>query len=200
MKKYTIRQFDLDFPNDDACLDAIFTNRYGDLKFCPYCGAETKFYKLADRKAYSCMHCRYQIHPLAGTIFHKSETPLRSWFFAIYLFGASKNGVSAKELERHLGVTYKTAWRMAKHIRMLMQQSNDKFSGIVEADETFIGGRTNLRRKFDNKSTVLGIVEKKGKTRAVVANGASATTAIPFLKGSVEIGSEVHTDDSRIYS
>jgi len=200
MNRYTIKQFNEQYPDETACLDAIFQNRFGDLKFCPHCGAETKFYKLTDRKAYSCRHCRYQIHPLAGTIFHKSETPLKSWFFAIYLFGTSKNGVSAKELERHLGVTYKTAWRIAKQIRILMQQDGDKLGGIVEADETYIGGRTDIRRKFNNKSTVLGIVEKKGKARAVVASGANASTALPFMRAAVEIGSEVHTDESRIYN
>ena len=200
MNRYTIKQFNQDFPDDDACLDTIFANRYGEMKFCPHCGAETKFYRLKGRKAYSCAHCRHQLHPLAGTIFHKSETPLKSWFFAIYLFSNSKNGVSAKELERHLGVTYKTAWRIAKHIRMLMQQSNERFSGTIEADETYIGGRTDLRRKYDNKSTVLGIVEKKGKAKAVVSDWASATTVIPFMKGAIEIGSEIHTDDNRIYS
>jgi len=201
MNRYTIKQFNEQYPNDDACLDAIFRNHYGDMKACPNCGvADAKFYKLKGRKAYSCMHCRYQIHPLAGTIFHKSETPLKSWFFAIYLFGTSKNGVSAKELERHLGVTYKTAWRIAKQIRMLMQQNSDKLGGIVEADETYYGGRTDSRRRFSNKSTILGIVEKKGKAKAVVASGANATTALPFMKAAVRIGSEVHTDESRIYS
>jgi transposase len=200
MNKYTIKQFNEDYPSDDVCLEAIFQNRYGHLEFCPNCGAETTFYRLKGRKAYSCMHCRHQLHPLAGTIFHKSETPLRSWFFAIYLFSVSKNGVSAKELERHLGVTYKTAWRIAKHIRMLMQQSNDKLSGIVEADETYIGGRTDMRRRFNNKSTVMGIVEKKGKAKAVVTNGANATIAVPFLRAAVEVGTEIHTDDSRIYN
>jgi len=86
------------------------------------------------------MHCGYQLHPLAGTIFHKSDTPLTLWFFAIFLFANSKNGVSAKEIERHLGVTYKTAWRIAKQIRRLLGSGGEPLSGVVEIDETFIGG------------------------------------------------------------
>ncbi|HEV2403163.1 MAG TPA: IS1595 family transposase [Candidatus Saccharimonadales bacterium] len=142
MNRYTIEQFNQQYLTEDACLDSIFRNRYGDLEACPNCGVvDAKFYRLKERKAYSCQHCRYQIHPLAGTIFHKSDTPLRSWFFAIYLFGTSKNGVSAKELERHLGVTYKTAWRIAKQIRLLKQQDSNRLSGVIEADETYIGGK-----------------------------------------------------------
>jgi len=117
--KYTITQFNKDFPDDDACLERMFKQRFGDLKYCPKCGAETSFYKISDRKCYSCQHCGNHIYPLAGTIFHKSPTSLKLWLYAIFLFSASKNGVSAKELQRQLGVTYKTAWRMARQIREL---------------------------------------------------------------------------------
>ncbi len=119
--KYTIKQFNEDYPNDDACLKRVFNSRYYNLKECPNCHKNTKFHRIVERKCFSCQNCAYQINPLAGTIFHKSSTSLKSWFFAIFLFSNSKNGVSAKELERHLGVTYKTAWRMAKQIRTLMK-------------------------------------------------------------------------------
>jgi transposase-like protein len=203
MNKYTIKEFNKQYPDEDACLDAIFRNYYGDMKACPHCGVvDAKFYKLNNRKAYSCQHCRYQIHPLAGTIFHKSETPLKSWFFAIYLFGTSKNGVSAKELERHLGVTYKTAWRIAKQIRSLMQQDSNLLSGTIEADETYIGGKYSKRQgsQFDNKTAVVGIVEKGGNAKAFATKSANATNTIPFLKANIEQGSIIHTDESKIYT
>src|SRR3989344_5492634 len=152
--RYTIKQFNEEYPDDNACLEAVFQNRFGDVKFCPKCGAETKFYRVKKRQCYACMHCGYQLHPLAQTIFRKSETPLKSWFYAIYLFSVSKNGVSAKELERHLGVTYKTAWRMAKQIRLLMQQDVEQLTGTVEVDETYIGGRTTWAKKYQNKTGV----------------------------------------------
>lgn len=198
--RYTIKQFNAEYPDDNACLEAVFQNRFGDVKFCPKCGAETKFYRVKKRQCYACMHCGYQLHPLAQTIFRKSETSLKSWFYAIYLFSVSKNGVSAKELERHLGVTYKTAWRMAKQIRLLMQQDGEKLTGVVEADETYIGGKHIRERRFLDKKPVLGAVEKNGSAKAVVTDWASTSRAKSFLRASVETGIELHTDESPIYN
>lgn len=197
--RYTVKQFKADFPDDAACLELIFLNRFGDIKYCPKCAAETKFYRVKKRQCYACMHCGYQLHPLSKTIFRKSSTSLWNWFYAIYLFSVSKNGVSAKELERHLGVTYKTAWRMSKQIRLLMQQDVNKLTGIVEADETYIGGKTTWDKKYRNKTAVLGLAEKNGLARAFVGD-ADATHAIPFMKANVELGSVIHTDESVIYS
>lgn len=199
--RYTVKQFHEDFPSDDVCLDTIFENRYGDVKDCPSCGViDTKFYRVTGRKCYACMHCGYQLHPLAQTIFHKSSTPLTDWFYAIYLFSVSKNGVAAKELERHLGVTYKTAHRMARQIRSLMLQDNDKLTGVVEADETYIGGKASLKNKFENKTPVLGVVQRDGEVKAQVVTGANASTALPFLRSSVGLKTHIMTDESRIYN
>lgn len=201
--KYTLTDLHKEFPNDDACLDFIFQKRYGHIKFCPRCAAETKFYKLNNRKIYKCKHCGFELYPLANTIFHKSETPLTKWFFAIYLFGNGKNGTSAKELERHLGVTYKCAWRIAKQIRLMMQENGDKLGGIVEADETYIGGKHRRTGMYDNKTAVVGIVEKQkgeGRVRAFATKRADATVTIPFIKSNVTDGSTIHTDESRIYT
>jgi transposase-like protein len=198
--RYTKKMFDAEYPNDDACLEQVFQNRFGDLKYCPKCGAETKFYRVKKRQCYACMHCGYQLHPLAGTIFRKTTTPLKDWFYAIYLFSVSKNGVSAKELERHLGVTYKTAWRMGKQIRLLMQQEGEKLTGVVEVDETYIGGK-GTRNWQKEKTGVYGVAERYGSAKAVIAQGGvNATTAIPFLKAHVEEGSKVMSDESRIYN
>lgn len=200
--RYTKKQFDADFPDDDACLDEIFQQRYGDVTDCPRCGViDTKFYRVRGRKCYACMHCGYQLHPLAQTIFHKSSTSLKDWFYAIYLFSVSKNGVAAKELERHLGVTYKTAHRMARQIRSLMNDDNgDKLDGNVEADETYIGGKTTSKQRFKNKTPVLGVVERGGEVRAKAVTGANASTALPFLRANVKASSAIITDDSRIYN
>ncbi len=201
--RYTIDTMHKEFPNDDVCLDFIFQQRYGHLDYCPRCGVETKFYRIKARKYYKCPHCAFELYPLANTIFHKSATPLTKWFYAIYLFGVGKNGVSAMELERHLGVTYKTAWRMAKQIRLMMQQNSDKLTGTVEADETYIGGKAKQDIKFNNKTAVVGIVEKKkdvGQVKAFATKQADATVTLPFIKANVEIGSTLQTDESRIYS
>lgn len=199
--RYTIARLNREFPNEDACLKFLFEARQ--LKACPRCGTEPKFYKLKGRKCYSCMHCALHIYPTAGTIFHKSETPLKSWFFAIFLFGNSKNGVSAKELERHLGVTYKTAWRMARQIRSLMDSGTDPLGGIVEVGETYIGGRSNSAGRFKYKTAVIGMAEKaKGTSRvkAITSPKANAAIALPFIRASIKASTEVQTDESRIYS
>ena len=200
MKTITIIQFNERYSNDDACLDEVFTNRYGDLEACPMCGsADAKFYKVANRKCYACKDCGGQLHPLAGTIFHKSSTPLKVWFYAIFLFSKSKNGVSAKELERQLGVTYKCAWRMAKQIRLLFD--NDQFlTGEVEMDETYIGGRRKLAQKFDNKTPVVGAVERKGEIVVKATQDASSTTLQRMLREHVQIGSTLYTDEWRGYT
>lgn len=202
--RYTVAQFNLEYPNEDACLDKIFQERYGDVKDCPYCGViDTKFYRVRGRKCYACMHCSYQLHPLADTIFHKSSTPLRSWFYAIYLFSVSKNGVAAKELERHLGVTYKTAHRMAKQIRSLMSEESP-IGGpgtIVEADETYFGKRNNegLGPRVP-KSAVLGAVERGGRVRARVVQRNVGKNVFNFINDTVQRGTELHTDESRLYN
>lgn len=202
--RYTIDTLHKQFPDDDACLDYMFQRQYGNLPTCHKCGVvKPRYYRVSNRKCYACNDCGYQLSPLANTIFHKSDTPLTKWFYAIYLFGVGKNGVSAKEIERHLGVTYKTAWRMAKQIRLMMQQNGNMLSGIVEADETYIGGKAKQERKFSNKTAVVGIVEKKkgvGQVKAFATKQADATVTLPFLRTSILPGSTLQTDESRIYS
>lgn len=197
--RYTVKDFHKDYPNDDVCLDSIFQNRYGDVKDCPACGVvNTKFYRVRGRKCYACEHCGYQLHPLAQTIFHKSSTPLTDWFFAIYLFSVAKNGVSAKELERHLGVTYKTAHRMARQIRKLMEDENE-LSGNVEIDETYIGGRRKLAHKFENKSAVFGMVERNGFVSAKHVKSTGARVLLPEIEKTIKIGSIIHSDEWQAY-
>ena len=130
--KYTIAEFSKQFPDEEACVDNIFQNRYGSLSNCPKCRKKTKFPRVKNRRSYACQFCGFQLFPLADTIFHKSPTPIKLWFYGIFLFSASKNAVSAKELQRQLGVTYKTAWRMAAQIRKLMGQDGTKLSGTGE--------------------------------------------------------------------
>lgn len=199
--RYTFKHFKELYPNDDACLDRIFQDRFGDLKYCPKCAAETRFHRVKKRQCYACQWCGYQLHPLSGTIFRKSSTPLTDWFYGIYQFSTSKNGVSAKKLERDLGVTYKTAWRMAKQIRLLMQQDSGQLTGVVEADETWVGGKRagGPPRHLDNKTPVIGITERKGQAKAIVAHP-SSSTALPFLKSNISLGATIHTDESPIYS
>lgn len=200
MKTLTISQFNERFPDDDACLSEIFQNRNEGVKACPKCGVVGfHYYKVKKRKCYECKDCGNQLHPLAGTIFHKSATPLKLWFYAIFLFSKSKNGISAMELQRQLGVTYKTAWRMAKQIRLLFE--NDEFlTGEVEMDETYIGGKRRMAQKFDNKTPVVGAVERKGEIVVKATQDASSTTLQRLLREHVQIGTTLYTDEWRGYT
>lgn len=202
MKQMTITQFMTIYPDDETCLERLLIEqRGGDTFTCEGCGVvDSKFYKLSNRKCYSCVNCRYQVHPTAGTIFHKSATPLRVWFYAIFLFSKSKNGVSAKELQRQLGVTYKCAWRIAKQIRLLFALDHEQLDGTVEMDETYIGGRRRMSQKFSNKSVVVGAVERQGQVVAKVTQDASSTTLQKLLREHVSIGTRLYTDDWRGYT
>jgi transposase len=116
--------------------------RYGLRHTGQACGVEGTFHKLTGRRAFSCSSCGDHVYPCAGTIFQDSRTPLRVWFYAIYLFVTTRHGVSGKELERTLGVTYKTAWRVGQQIRSLMTKADgfEKLQGHVEVDEAYVGG------------------------------------------------------------
>ena len=141
MNKFTILDFNIKYPSEDACIQEIFNKNFSHLNKCLVCGNTFKYYKVTGRKCYSCQYCSHQIHPLANTIFHKSETSIKVWFYAIFLFSSSKNGVSAKELERQLGVTYKCAWRIANKVRTLFTDDEALLKDVVELDETYIGGK-----------------------------------------------------------
>ncbi len=200
---FTILQFQERYQDEDTCLEEVFQNRYGALKACPDCGKETTFSKVSGRKCWACQWCGFQLHPLADTIFHKSDTPLLKWFFAIYLFASSKNGVAAKELERLLGVTYKTAWRMAKQIRLLFDENKSKLSGIVEADETYVGGKRHGKRGRGaaGKTAVVGMVERdRGRIVAKVVGDVKASTIKPLIRSNVRIGSTLMTDEFGSYN
>lgn len=140
--KFTVKQFNDRFPTSDACLEELKTLRFADWT-CPQCDSP-KLYKVKGRAVYASP-CGFQVHPLSGTIFHKSSTDLRTWFFAMYLVSTTKSGISAKQVERMTGVTYKTAWRMMKEIRTLMNEGGT-LSGTVQIDETYI--KPNPQRDF----------------------------------------------------
>ncbi|HTX22595.1 MAG TPA: IS1595 family transposase [Candidatus Aquilonibacter sp.] len=200
--KYTVKEFNAQFPDDAACLQFIFEARWPDGGKCK-CGKADCFYPVKGRRSYACSWCGYQISPTAGTIFHKSETSLKSWFFAMFLMASSKNGVAAKELERQLGVTYKTAHRMGHKIRQLMQGGGGMLNGICEADETYIGGirRGGKRgRGSENKTPVIGVLERGGNVIAKVAADVKTQTVLPNILANVEKGATVCTDELWSYN
>jgi len=200
--RFTVKTFNERFPNNDTCLDYLFEQAFSNMIACPKCGvANPNYYRVRNRKCYECKDCGNQIHPLANTIFHKSSTVLKDWFYIIYLFSVAKNGVSAKEVERHLGVTYKCAWRIAKQVRELMQDSRIILSGTVEADETYIGGvKRGKDITFQDKAVVFGMIERQGKVKATHVSSAGARILLPKLRESIAVGTNVFSDQARVYS
>lgn len=202
---YTIMDFTRDFPDDVACLDYLWRRNYspdGGRARCPKCSQERKFHRVARRPSYSCDTCGHHVHPTAGTIFHKSSTSLQLWFHAVFLMSQTRCGISAKQLERELGVTYKTAWRMFTLIRNeLMAQSDGTLSGTVEADETYVGGKRRdgshgrPRAGDKTKTPVFGMVERRGRVVAVTVENAAATTLLPHIIKRVLPASTVYTDE-----
>ncbi len=161
------------------------------------------FASITGRKAYCCDHCGTHVYPLAGTIFEKSCTPLKSWFYAIKLMSSTRCGVSAMHLQRELGVTYKTAWRMFNKIRSLLGEPIEQLSGEVEADETYVGGREKGKRgrpgKDSNKTPVFGIVERGGKVAALVTTDAAKATLQPIIREHGLPKSLAYTDEWKAY-
>ena len=215
MQKYTLKAMRQDFPNDEACLEWLKNRRWPDGIYCETCGKVTAHHFIESRKSYSCQTCGNHVHPTADTIFHKSSTPLTLWFYAIYLIASTRCGISAKQLERELGVTYKTAWRMFKLIRSRLDEDGDAFGGSddsgkpkdVEIDESYFGGKPRKdedeprkRGRGTSKTPVFGIVERKGRIKAVVVPDTKSKTIVPIIEEHVERDSNVHTDEYPSYN
>jgi transposase len=203
VQPFSLREFFTEFPNDEACLTRVMEVRYGLRHVCGHCSKDSSFHKLTDRPAFSCAHCGAHVYPCAGTIFQDSHTPLQTWFYAIYLFIVTRHGVSGKELQRALGVTYKTAWRMGQQIRKLMG-SADEFEilkGHVELDEAYVGGhRPGKRgRGAEGKTIVMGMAERGGKIAAQVIPDIKKATLRGVVLDNVEPGSIVSTDELMSY-
>ena len=199
--KYTIRDFDRDFPNDDACLDWLKNSRWPSGIHCKKCQYITKHHKIAKRPAYACDLCGNHVYPMAGTILEHSATPLRLWFHAMYLMGSTRCRISAKQLQRELGVTYKTAWRMFKQIRSMLGEDVMSLLEQVEVDETYVGGKRRGKRGrgAEGKSVVMGMIQRKGKVVATVVPDVKAATLIPIIKEKVLPRSVVYTDELPSY-
>jgi transposase-like protein len=207
--RYTFLQFEKDFPTDDACLEQIKEQRFpGGVSVCHKCERPRKHYRVKGRTAYACETCGNHIYPLAGTIFEKTSTALRIWFHAMYLMGSTRCGISAKQIQRETGVTYKTAWRMFHQIRKLMGEEL-RLGGAgtpgVEVDEMYHGGRRKNeagRMLAGNKgrlTTVMGVVERKGRIVARVQPLTIAATST-LVKEYVMPETMIYTDEAKTYS
>ena len=204
--KYTFKQFQSQFKDDDACLDSILARRYGTAEACPHCGVVGKLTRIQGRRAYACKEGCHT-YPCAGTVFEHSSTPLTLWFHAMYLLTATRNGVSAKELQRQLGVTYKCAWRIGHQLRSLMagrSESNTPtpMTGHIEVDETYVGGKRKggkRGRGAEGKAIVFAMLQREGNIKGQVVPNVKRTTLSPIIGENVAQGAIVSSDELRTY-
>src|SRR5271156_2861446 len=139
---YSLMEFEREYPDDAACLAKLVEWLYPNGIFCPKCQKVTKHHRVKSRPSYCCQFCGRHEHPMRGTIFQDSATSLKLWFYAMYLMASTRCGISAKQIEREIGVTYKTAWRMFRQIRSLLSETDMQLEGeAVEVDEAYFGGR-----------------------------------------------------------
>jgi transposase-like protein len=173
------------FRSEDKCRAYLEDLRWPDGVRCPRCDNDSVS-RIESRNQWECNEpsCSYQFSVTAGTVFHDSHLPLWKWFLAIYLIGESKKGISAKQLQRTLGVSYKTAWYLAHRVRSAMEDGSPvPLKGIVEIDETWIGGRKRARKgesNKTNKSMVLGALERDGEVRFAVRGGPGRESKVSY--------------------
>lgn len=201
-KSPTLRQFQDRFPTEEICLDHLMRNRYGNRHECEGCAREAGFYRVKARRSYACEWCGHQVYPTAGTPFDRTRTPLRDWFYVIFLFTTTRNGVAAKRVERELGVTYKTAWRMCHMIREYMGSldSDDPLGGpgsFVEIDETIVGGSVSGKGNgyMGNKTIVVGMLERGGELVTQVVTRRTKYHMHALIQGQVLPGTTICTDE-----
>src|SRR4051794_33214227 len=199
----TLRQFQADFPTEEVCLDHLMENRFGMQHECGSCARLAKFYRVKARRSYACEWCGFQVFPTSGTPFDRTRTSLRDWFYVMFLFTTTRNGVAAKRVERELGVTYKTAWRMCHEIRKYMARLDGDYplggpGEIVQIDEAIFGGKA--KRNAPNKKTVvLGMLEPDGEIVTRVVPDVRRASLWPEICTWVLPGTTLHTDELSSY-
>lgn len=216
-----MREFRRRFSTDEACLEYLARSRWPEGFSCPKCSSKSAWLN-PKRYVYECQDCRRQTSPMAGTIMHRSHLPIQEWFWATYLVATHTPGISALQLQRQLGIgNYKNAWHLLHRLRKgMVNDSRTKLNGLVEADETIIGGPAKGKGKrgrgsalAEHKSLVVGAVEvlkyhdksdkpkeRAGRLRLAIIPDATEESLGSFLTQSIESKSRVRTDGWTGYS
>ncbi len=212
------QEFKKKFPSKKAIIDHFVKLRYEKGVSCSHCGCSgEKIYQRLDLpKMFECKDCGNSFSVFAGTIFEKSSTDLKKWFYAIHLFLNGKKGISALQLQREIGTTYKTAWRMLRQIRLAMgnkkkkkddDDDNDFMNTIIEIDETYLGGKAENKHMSERiaakgifeKNIVLGMLERDKEVRAFVIDDAKRDTIMAKIHENVKKDSKIMTDEHKAY-
>lgn len=189
------------YSTDEHCREALKHLRFPDGVKCLKCRSENVA-PVHERKVYVCYSCRYQFSVTVGTIFHDSHLPLTKWFLVTYLMTESRKGISANQIKRMLGMSYKTAWYLCHRIRAAMAEAEHKLTGTVEVDETYIGGKQRGHRgKLRNKSAVIGIRERSGHLHFIKADEVNQAAVYDIIARNVDSTVDViMTDESKLYN
>ena len=200
------------FNTDDKCLDYLEQMRWPSGVCCVHCGVlnVSKITRNAGKnkrvRIYQCLEkeCGKQFSATSGTIFNDTHLPLTKWFMAVALICEAKKGMSALQLQRHLGVNYRTAWHLCHRIREAMQDGGDLLTGTVEVDETYVGGKVKRKGKpfvkKDKKDVVLGMIERGGKLRLVPVADNKMSIIEPVMMKHISPDANLQTDESTIYT
>jgi transposase-like protein len=205
------------FSTQQDCLEYLAFKRWGEERHCPYCGS-VKTYKHTEKKKtrFQCGDCRKSFSATVGTIFHNSHIPLQKWFIIISLMLNAKKGISAYQIARDLKMRRPTVWSIMHRIRKAMEKDGELLKGIVEIDETYIGGKPRAkevkkRKKDDDdnkgggsggiksKSCVFGMVERNGKVKAMKVKDSKRDTLLEKIYNNVERGSNIMSDEYKAY-
>ncbi len=212
------QEFKKKFPSEPKIVEYFCNIRYGNNFICRHCGS-ADIYATYDNRKTQCPACKNTFSVFAGTIFEKSSTDLKKWFYAIHLFLNGKKGISALQLQREIGVTYKTAWRMLRQIRLAMgnkkkksdkkddDHDDDFMQTIIEIDETYLGGKAENKHMSERvankgifeKSIVLGMLERDKEVRGFVIDEAKRDVIMAKIYENVKLGSEIITDEHKAY-
>lgn len=203
--KFTLHDFLRGFYTTAQCLEFLARLRWPEGIRCRKCNEIKKHYLRVEQHAFSCTTCGTLTTPTKGTIFYRSNVRLSDWFWVVFQFAKTRTGITAKQIERELDVSYKTALRMCNKVRSCLDEAPEKLKGKVEVDETYMGnsrryfGRKRKRGRGADKRPVFGVVERDGAVVAKVVDNCKRDTVFPIIKEHVESGSEIFSDEFAVY-